>query len=395
MLTSGHSVPLLRLIAPLSAALVVAAGCSSHNAAKATPPPAASDDGATSRASDSTITLADEQRSRIHLETIQPASFRPTIQTTGTVAFNGDRSTPVLSAISGPVSRILVTTGTRVTGGTPLATVASPDFSAAVASYQKAQSTLRNAARITTLDEQLFKNDAIARSDLDQARADSASAYADREAAVEQMVALGVDSATIDAIREGKPVAAGEGIIRAPIAGVVVEKLINPGQLIAAGTTQCFTIADLSTVWVMANVFEPDLGVVAEGESVLVATAAGDTLPGHVEYVGAIVDPNTRATAVRVVAVNRHDLLKRDMYVAVAIQASRTRTGLLTPVSAVLRDDNNLPFVFVAQPDSSFERRHVTLGSRVGERYEVAAGLAAGERVVTDGALFLQFAASQ
>ena len=188
-------------------------------------------------------------------------------------------------------------------------------------------------------------------------------------------------------------------IIRAPISGIVVEKLINPGQLIAAGATQCFTIADLSTVWVMANVFEPDLGAVAPGESVRVVTAAADTLPGHVEYVGAIVDPNTRATAVRVVVENRRNLLKRDMYVTVAIQATRareTRWLSWTPVPAVLRDDNNLPFAFVARPDSGFERRHVTLGSRVGRALRgLPPDSQAGERVVTDGALFLQFAASQ
>jgi cobalt-zinc-cadmium efflux system membrane fusion protein len=380
MSTDGRALPLL-----LCAALAASA-CSSR-----APAPAATH----SAADTAGITLTDAQRQRIHIEMVDSTHFTPTITTTGTVAFNGDRSTPVLSAISGPVSRILVTTGARVTQGEPLAEVASPDFAAAIAAYQKAQTALHNAARIATLDAQLFANDAIARSDLDQARADSASAYADREAAVEQMVSLGVDSATIDAIRDGKPVPATAAIIRAPIAGVVVEKLINPGELITGGTTQCFTIADLSSVWVMTNVFESDLAAVTQGEPAVVTTAAADTFPGHVAYVGALVDPTTRATSVRVLVENHRDLLKRDMYVDVAIRATHARNGLLVPVSAVLRDDNNLPFAFVSQPDSGFERRHVSLGSRVGDRYEITSGLTAGERVVTDGALFLQFAASQ
>lgn len=381
MSTSGRAIPLF-----LCAAVATASACSSHAPA----PVLAHGAGDTAN-----FTLTDVQRERIHIEKVDSSHFTPTIHTTGTVAFNGDRSTPVLSAISGPVSRILVTTGTRVGRGAPLAEVASPDFADAVAAYQKAQTALRNAARIATLDAQLFTNDAIARSDLDQARADSASAYADREAAVEQMVSLGVDSSTIDAIREGKPVATVAGIIRAPIAGVVVEKLINPGELISGGTTQCFTIADLSTVWVMANVFESDLAGVTAGERAVVTTTANDSFPGHVAYVGALVDPTTRSTAVRVVVDNRDDALKRDMYVDVAIQATRSRAGLLVPVAAVLRDDNNLPFAFVAQANDSFERRHVTLGSRVGDSYEIVGGLTAGERIVTDGALFLQFAASQ
>ena len=101
---------------------------------------------------------------------------------------------------------VLVNPGTYVTEGTALATVSSPDFAEAVATYSKAQTALKNAARIATLDEQLFQANAIAKNDLEQARADSASAVADREAAIAQMVALGVDSTTIEAIREGKPV---------------------------------------------------------------------------------------------------------------------------------------------------------------------------------------------
>ncbi len=380
MSTNGRAIPLLLCAA------VAASACSAH-----APAPADTH----SSAAPPSITLTDAQRQRIHMETVDSTHYTPTITATGTVAFNGDRSTPVLSAISGPVSRILVTTGTRVVRGTPLAEVASPDFATAVAAYEKAQTALRNAARIATLDAQLFTNDAIARSEVDQARADSASAHADREAAVEQMVSLGVDSSAIDAIREGKPVPPTAAMIRAPIAGIVVEKLINPGQLIAGGTTQCFTIADLSTVWVMANIFESDLAAVAPDERAVVTTAAADTFPGRVAYVGALVDPATRATSVRVVVENHRDLLKRDMYVDVAIQAAHPRAGLLVPVSAVLRDDDNLPFAFVARPDGGFERRHVTVGSRVGDRYEISGGLAARERIVTDGALFLQFASSQ
>jgi membrane fusion protein, heavy metal efflux system len=351
---------------------------------------------ATPHTGTSAFLLTEEQRARIHTEVTATSTYRPTIQTTGTVAFNGDRSTPVISQISGPVSRLLVNPGTYVTEGTALATVSSPDFAQAVATYSKAQTALKNAARIANLDEQLFQNDAIAKNDLEQARADSASAVADREAAIAQMVALGVDSTTIDAIREGKPVPPSLGVIRAPINGVLVEKLCNPGQVLTGGQTQCFTIADLSTVWVMANVFETDIGQIDKGEPVSITTEASpDTFPGHVDYVAAIVDTSTRATAVRVVAQNRRQILKRDMYVRVAIEAAKPRTGLLIPVSSVLRDEQNLPFVFVAAPDGGFNRRSITIGSRVGNQYEVPTGLSPGDKVVSEGGLFLQFAQSQ
>jgi cobalt-zinc-cadmium efflux system membrane fusion protein len=383
--SSGKPAPETANGAPATGA--PATGATANGAAAMAP-------GAASHAS--AFMLTEDQRARIHTEVVAPSTFQPAVVTTGTVAFNGDRSTAVLSQISGPVTRILVNTGTHVEPGTPLALVSSPDFAQAIAAYQKAQAALQNTARIATLDEQLFKNDAIARTDLDQARSDSASAAADREAAIQQMAALGVDSTTVEAIRQGHPVPSVPGVIRSPIEGIVVEKLINPGQVIQGGQTQCFTIADLSTVWVMANVFESDLAAVNKGESARITTdASADTLTGHVDYVAALVDTATRATGVRILVENRHQILKRDMYVRVAIQSSKARTGILVPVSSVLRDDQNLPFVFIAESDGGYDRRSITIGQRIANQYEITGGLKGGEHIVSEGSLFLQFAESQ
>jgi cobalt-zinc-cadmium efflux system membrane fusion protein len=111
--------------------------------------------------------------------------------------------------------------------------------------------------------------------------------------------------------------------------------------------------------------------------------------------VAELVDPNTKPTAVRILVPNHNGVLKRDMFVLVQIQADAQQSGFLVPTSAVLRDDENLPFVFVALPTGGFNRRQITLGPRVGDGYQVQSGLAAGDKVVTDGALFLQFAESQ
>jgi cobalt-zinc-cadmium efflux system membrane fusion protein len=340
--------------------------------------------------------LTPAQRAKIHVAPVLADTFSPTVEVTGTVAFDGNTSTQVLAPISGPVVRLAVELGSRVQAGSPLAYVASPDFAAAVAAYQKALAAAANTGRIATLDAELWRNDAIARRDLEQAQTDSAQAAADRDAAREQLAAIGVDSAAIAAIERGRDVAAPRGVVRSPIAGVVVERLVTPGQLLQAGATPCFTVADLSTVWVMANVFESDLPDVAAGDPADVRPTVGDQrFEGRVDYVGALVDPQTRATAVRVVARNHGDFLKRDMYVRVLFHSRRPRRGLLVPVSAVLRDAQNLPFVFLAAADSSFARRAVTLGSRVGDRFEVRSGLAAGDRIIVEGGLFLQFAESQ
>ena len=376
----------------MAAALALFSACSKQDTAK-------SDTTVTKRGGDDTartLTLSDSQRARITIAPVVVTRYRPILETTGTVSFNQDESTPVLSPISGPVIRIVRFAGARVRVGDVLATVSSPDFATAVADVRKADATWRNARQIADLDEQLFKNDALARRDLDQARTDLAAATADVEAATQQLRALGVTDSTVSAIREGRQLAPVEGAIRAPLSGTVVEQLVSPGQLLQAGSTQAFTVANLATMWVMANVFESDLAVVQAGESVdIITPAAARPIPGRVDYVGALVDPGTRATSVRILAQNPGEVLRRDMFVTVRIHATRERTGVLLPTSAVLRDDENLPFVYIEQADKTFLRRRITLGGRIGDQYEVRAGLNQGERVVQNGGLFLQFAESQ
>jgi cobalt-zinc-cadmium efflux system membrane fusion protein len=209
------------------------------------------------------------------------------------------------------------------------------------------------------------------------------------------MRALGVEEAQIDAIRDGRTTAI-QAIIRSPIDGTVVEKLIADGQLLQAGTTPCFTIADLSTMWVMTNVYASDLKDVAVGEPVDILTDLRPApIPGRVDYVASLVDPGTKAVSVRVVAPNPNLLLRRDMFVRVAIKGQQEHRGILVPTSAIQRDEENLPFVFVTASNGGFVRRRIDLGSRVGDNYEVMSGLAAGDQVVTEGSLFLEFAQAQ
>jgi cobalt-zinc-cadmium efflux system membrane fusion protein len=339
------------------------------------------------------VRLTPEQRRNIRTERVTVLPFQRTVEATGTVAFDQNRSTQVLAPISGPVTRLLAGVGDRVRRGQPLAVVASPDFAADVSALRKTEAAARNARRIADTDALLFKNDAIARREMEQAQNDAVAAESDRDAALEQLRALGVDDQMLAAIRDNRPVEHRGGVLRSPIAGTVVERLVTPGQLLQGGTTPCFTIADLSRVWVLAHVFEADLPFVAAGDPAEVLPAAGrPPLPGKVTYIAALVDPGTRAVAVRVEAANPGEALKRDLYVQVAVHSQRESRGLLVPVSAVLRNDENLPFVYVAHADGTFARRRVRLGARSGDRQEITAGLQAGESVVADGGLFLQTA---
>jgi cobalt-zinc-cadmium efflux system membrane fusion protein len=344
----------------------------------------------------SNVTLTAAQRQQIQLYTVAVSKFHKTTETTGTVDFDNDQATSVLAPFGGPASRLLVSPGDQVKAGDPLAEVDSPDFAAAISAYRKALSTAQTSRQVADADKDLIQHNGVAEREEEQAQTDAANAEADRDAALQALVSLNVDPQTIKDLQAGRPVSRPSGMIRSPIAGTVVEKLITPGELLTAGTTPCFTVADLSRVWVMTQIFGADLTSVSVGDSAEVATGvATNDFSGTVDNISALVNPDTRSVLVRVVVNNPGDFLKKQMYVSVKIQARRDSTGLLVPVSAVLRDDENLPFVYVAQPDGSFGRRHVTLGYRTGDQYDIPDGLQAGDRVVVDGGIFVQFMQNQ
>jgi cobalt-zinc-cadmium efflux system membrane fusion protein len=381
-----HPKPFARACLPAIIALagiVSLAACSPDNKSQADTTPG-------------NVTLTDAQRQHIKIFTVAQATFHKSIDTTGVVDFDNDQATSVLAPISGPVSRLLVDPGDQVRKGQELATVDSPDFAAAIGAYRKALVTAKTTRALADMDKDLLAHQGVARREADQAQTDAASAEADRYAALQTLMSLNVDPKTIADVRRGRPIAHIEGAIRSPIAGTVVEKLVSPGQLLQAGSTACFTVADLSRMWVMAQIFGADLASVHTGDSAQVELDDGSqSLPGKVDNIAAQVNSDTRAVTVRVAVANPGEILKKQMYVRVHLQAKQTSTGLLVPSSAILRDDENLPFVYVMQRDGSFARRHVTVGYRSGDRNDITEGLKAGEKIVVDGAIFVQFMQSQ
>jgi cobalt-zinc-cadmium efflux system membrane fusion protein len=347
-------------------------------------------------ASLNSVTLSPAQRQHIRVYTVASSNYHRTIETNGEVDFDNDQATSVLAPFSGPVSRLLVSLGARVKKGDPLAAIDSPDYATAVGAYRKALSTAKTNRRLADTDKDLLEHNGVSQKEAAQAETDAVSAEADRDAALQTLVSLNVSGETIADIREGRPTARPEAIIRSPIAGTVVERLITPGALLTAGTTPCFTVADLSRVWVMAHVFGADLAAVSLGDAAEVETGVGSgAFTGKVDNIAALVDPDTRSVEVRVVVQNPGDLLKKQMYVRVLIRANQESTGLLVPVSSILRDDENLPFVYIVQPDGSFARRRVTVRYRAGDQYDIAEGLIPGDQIVVDGGLFVQFMQNQ
>jgi cobalt-zinc-cadmium efflux system membrane fusion protein len=336
------------------------------------------------------FTLPQEQLSHVQVVTITPTTVTRTLRLTGAVAYNAFKTTPVITQVGGPVSRILVVPGQQVKEGQPMLDVSSPDYSQLLDAYLKAADSFRLADKNWVRAQDLYQHHAIAQRDLEQAESDRNQAQADLNAAEQGMKILGIKNPGDLAKAPSSALIP----VLAPIAGEVVERLVSPGQVVQAGQTQAFTISDLSTVWVLANVYQTDLAAVRSGDDVVVQNDAyPGTFHGRISYVSPALDPNTRTLQARIVVDNPGEKLKRDMYCTVMVTAGSIANAIVVPDSAVLRDDTNQPFVYLAT-GNQFGRREVEIGQSLNGQTQILRGLSPGERVVGDGSLFLQFANS-
>ena len=337
------------------------------------------------------FTIPEDQMAHIQVVTVQPATLTRTLRLTGAVAYNAFKTTPVITQVGGPVTRILVVPGQHVTAGQPMLEVSSPDYSQLLDAYLKAADSSRLAEQNYARAQDLYQHHAIAQRDLEQAESDRNQARADLNAAEEGMKILGIKN---PATLATSPASAQIPVL-APIGGEVVERLVSPGQVVQAGQTQAFTISDLSTVWVLANVYQADLAFVRSGQDVSVQTDAyPQAFHGRISYVAPALDPNTRTLQARVVVDNPGEKLKRDMYCTVTVTAGNLANAITVPDSSVLRDENNQPYVYVAVGANQFGRRDIDIGQSEHGLTQVLKGLSPGDRVVGDGSLFLQFANS-
>lgn len=367
------------------AAAMVLAGCASsgRQAEKMT-----SYTSANSGAEATLFTVPQEQLSHIQIVTISPASLTRTLRLSGQVAYNGFKTTPVITAVGGPVSQVLVFPGQHVRAGQPMLEVSSPDYSQLRASYLKARDSYNLADKNYQRAQDLFAHHAIAEADVLQAESTRTQAQADMNAAEQGLHILGITN--LDSLASAPPTA--QIPVRAPISGEVVDRLCSPGQLIQAGATQCFTISDMSTVWVLVNVYQNQLSYIHNGDTVSVQTDAYPTIfHGKISYLAPAVDPNTRTLQARIVTENPGEKLKNQMYVTAIVVAGTIPKAITVPVASVLRNTENQPFVYVQTGATQFSRRMVEIGETQEGRIQILSGLSAGEKVVADGSLFLQF----
>jgi cobalt-zinc-cadmium efflux system membrane fusion protein len=366
-----------------------------EKAAAAAPAQASGASGAAASTAPSYFVVPDEQLAHLEIAAVRRVAFATELRTTGTVDWDQDHSTQAITQVSGPITRIMVDFGSVVKANEPLLYVASPDITGAFSTYRKAVNHLALEKQNLERNRDLLEHKAIAQRDWEQAQADYNDAQTDVATALQALRILGVPEKEVTAAEQQNAAVRPELPVRAPIAGTIVQKLIQPGQLIQAGATTAFVIANVSTVWVQAHVYEKDLREVRNGDAAEVRSASfPDVFTGKVTYIGNQLDAATRTTPVRIVTQNPHGFLKKDQFVDVVIHDKATRDALVVPTSAVLYDTENLPFVYVQVDQGKFGQRSVTIGAQQNGMTEITQGLKESDRVVTQGSLFLQFANS-
>jgi cobalt-zinc-cadmium efflux system membrane fusion protein len=334
------------------------------------------------------FSLPADQMAHIQVLPVEQGPLPRTLRLTGAVEYNDFKTTPVITQVGGAVSRVVVVPGEKVTAGQPLLYVASPDYSLLRSAYIKARDAYQLADRFYVRAQDLYAHHAIAEADLEQAESTRAQAEADLEASTVAIRVLGI----ADPEKVLTKPATTEIPLFSPVAGEVVDRQCSPGQLLAAGATQCFTLSDMSSVWILVNIYQNDVPYVHVGDTVAVSNESyPGVVNGKIAYISPALDPNTRTLQARIESPNPGERLKKEMYVTAEVRAGVIPNALLVPNSSVLRDEQNMPYVYVQTGDKQFGRRDVTLGENQDGKTQIVTGLRANDRVIGDGSLFLQF----
>jgi cobalt-zinc-cadmium efflux system membrane fusion protein len=318
----------------------------------------------------------------IKVEVAEESDVAPSIQLTGRVSFDEDHTQRVASPIDGRVTKILVQLGDSVKGGQPLIELVSAQAAGMQADAQKAEQDLSVAEKALERSKTLRLQGAISDKEAAQIEADYKKAKAESARGSAQLRSLNLSAS-------GPNVGAS---LRASIPGMIVERNILVGQEVRAdAVAPLLTISDLGTVWVLADLYEQDLALVTPSASIQVRVPAysGEAFAGKVDHVGDVVDPMSHTVKLRCVVPNPGGRLKPEMFARIELTSAGDKKAILLPSRAILTDAQHTR-VIVASEGNVFRQRIVETGPEVEGKVRVLSGLRAGERVVTDGAIFLK-----
>jgi membrane fusion protein, heavy metal efflux system len=366
-------------------------------------PPGSASTGTAARSGETVVTLSPDKLQNAQLKTEvvaeqagMPSAGAAGIRTTGTVQSNAYKEVPVFPIAGGIVRQINVELGAKVNRGQPLATIFSSELADAEAAYLKMAAEVEEHHKHHSRTIDLVEIGAVSREDLEQATSLKKTAEANLASARERLVLLGLSERQIEELRIAQKFPKPLIGVESPASGTLIGRAVNTGEVVMMGK-EMFRVADLSSVWVIAQIFERDFQAVNIATPAVVTTSAypGRTFIGRVSYIDPRVDPQTRTAQIRVELANPREALRLGMFVDVNFSGSVQAASSAQTVPAVPRSAvqtigaRQIVYVATDQP-GSFVQREVSTGQEVNGMLPVYNGVSAGERVVTEGSFLLR-----
>jgi cobalt-zinc-cadmium efflux system membrane fusion protein len=337
------------------------------------------------------VDLTEKQAGTLKIAPVGPRDFVIVKTAVGTIDFNENLLVQVFSQYPGKILKAFYNLGDEVKQGDVLFTIDSPDLLQAESNLLASSGVLELQKRTLARVTMLLKTGGSAEKDVDQSTSDEQTAEGNFKAARNAVRIFGKTDDEVDQILAQRKVDS-TLLVPSPISGKIVTRNAAPGFLTQPGTPPApFQVADLSTMWMLANVIETDVPAYKVGQEVEVKVPAypGKVFKGHVTTVGSMIDPNTRRQLVRSEIDDPDHLLRSGMYASFVIRVGDPVSSLAVPAEGVVREGDGTMTVWVTGDSRRFTKRTVKTGLQQDGWTQIVEGLQPGETVVTDGAVFL------
>lgn len=327
-------------------------------------------------------------RAGIKTDVVRSQATSASISVPGTVTSNAYRETKVTALVGGVVKHVSGELGANVSRGQTLTIIVSSELADAQMKYLSAQAMLAADHQKLTRTEKLVALGAASRQELEEIAAVHAAHETEVAAARQRLLLLGLSPQQVAALRSADDIVS-EVTVPAPGTGTLIARTVNPGQVVSAGQ-ELFVVADLSTVWVIGDLYEKDFPTVRLGSEVIVSVPPMPQLRGRVAYIDPRVDAAARTAKVRVEVTNPAGALRLGMFANVSFMVPSTSAVAVVPRTAVQAVGDRSVIYVSAGEEGRFVERTIKLGVAMDDSVQVLEGLKPGERIVTEGSFFVR-----
>lgn len=337
------------------------------------------------------VELNDKQMASVKVEPVQQYVFPVEKSAVGSIDFNEDMTVQVFTPYQGRILELFAKVGDEMKKGQTLFTIDSPDLLAAGSNLIAAAGVLDLTTRAMNRLKMLYETRAIAQKDLEQSISDQQTAEGALKAARDAVRIFGKTEDEIDLIikeRRADP----RLVVPSPISGRITARNAAPGLFVQPGSAPApYSLADVSTMWMLANVAESDVSAFHVGQEVKVSLVSypGKVFEGRISTIGSMVDPNSHRMLVRSDIDDPNHELRSGMFATFVIRTGDPARSLAVPLSGLVREGDGTMTAWVTTDRRRFTQRTVTVGDRKDGFRQILSGLKPGELVATDGAVFL------